>query len=111
MELGGIRDRPVPDGHGPRSRRAIGRSWLAIGVLVVLLLVAVFLGVRLAESEGQAERLRAELRSVYAEAESLRTAAVQSQQRVALLEQQVRQLRSERETILKQLRAPAARPR
>jgi septal ring factor EnvC (AmiA/AmiB activator) len=106
-----MRDRPVPDDNRPRSRRAIGRSWVAVGALAVLLLVTVFLSLRLAESESQAERLRAELRSVYAEAESLRTAAEQSQRRVVLLEQQVRQLRNEREAILKQLRAPASRPR
>jgi hypothetical protein len=120
MELGELRDRPAPEGERPRSRRATGRPWVAVGAFALLLLVAVFLGARLAESESQAERLRAELRSVYAEAESLRAAAVQSQQRVALLEQQVRQLKSGREAILKepgretirkQPRTPAARRR
>ena len=51
--------------------------------------------------------MRAELRSVYAEAESLRAAAVQFQQRVALLEEQVRQLKSGGEAVLKQPRTPA----
>jgi hypothetical protein len=107
MELGGMRDRLLPAGPSPRSRWLIGPPWFAAGALAIVLLAAVFLGVRLAESESRAERLRAELRGVYAEAESLRTSALQSQQRVALLEQQVRQLRTERETILRQLQAPA----
>jgi hypothetical protein len=108
MELGGMRDRPLPDGDPPRSRRTLARLWLTGGALAFLLLVAVVLGVRLAESESHVERLRAELRSVYAEAESLRTAAVRSEQRVLLLEQQVRQLRAERETLLRQLQMSAA---
>jgi DNA repair exonuclease SbcCD ATPase subunit len=111
MKLGGKRDRAAPDSGPLRSRWSIGRPWVAASVIAVLLLVAVFLGIRLAQRERQVERLRTELRGVYAEAESLRTSTLQSQQRVSLLEQQVRQLRAERETILKQLRTPAtARP-
>jgi hypothetical protein len=108
MELGGMRDRPVPNSDPPRSRGTLARLWLAAGALGVLLFAAVVLGVRLAESESHVERLRAELRGVYAEAESLRTAAVRSEQRVLLLEQQVRQLRAEREALLQQRQLPAA---
>ena len=76
--------------------------------LAVLLFVACSWASGSPRARVEVERLGAELRAVYAEAESLRTAAVQSERRSPLLEQQVRQLRSERETILKQLRAPAA---
>jgi hypothetical protein len=105
MELAGMR-RPLPARPPPRSQWRDAGPWFPAAALVLLLLAAVFLGVRLAESEGRAEQLRAELRGVYAEAESLRTLALQSQQRAALLEQQVRQLRAERESVLRQLQTP-----
>jgi septal ring factor EnvC (AmiA/AmiB activator) len=56
--------------------------------------------VKWAESRTEAARLRAELKQVYTEAESLRTQSTQAQRRVSLLEQQVRALTAERERLL-----------
>src|SRR4030095_5569455 len=62
------------------------RPWaLMVAALLLVVLVAV-LWAKWSESRGDVERLRAELKTVYAEAESLRTQAAQVQQRVALLE-------------------------
>jgi predicted nucleic acid-binding Zn-ribbon protein len=57
------------------------------------------------ESRTESQQLRAELKSVYVEAETLRTQANQAQQQVALLEQQVRSLTAERTEILRRLEA------
>jgi uncharacterized protein YlxW (UPF0749 family) len=73
------------------------RPWaLMVAALLLVVLVAV-LWAKWSESRGDAERLRAELKTVYAEAESLRTQAAQAQQRVALLEKQVQSIRNERD--------------
>lgn len=111
MELGGSRGFPAPEGAAPRSWWVAGRGWIAAGALAALLVLTGFLGVQLVESERRVEQLRAELRGVYTEAESLRTAGAGSEQRVAVLEQQLRQLRAERETLLKRLQAqPEVKP-
>lgn len=105
MESGRSRDHLAPEGASRRSWSLAGPAWVVAGAAAVLLLLVGFLGVQLAGSGKRVEQLRAELRSVYAEAESLRSAAAGSQQRVIVLEQQLRQLRTERETLLKRLRA------
>ena len=73
------------------------RPWaLIVAALLLVVLVAV-LWAKWSESRGDVERLRAELKTVYAETESLRTQAAQAQQRVALLEKQVQSIRNERD--------------
>jgi hypothetical protein len=111
MELGGMRDRPAPGGLPLRARLALGWPWAIGGALALLLLLVAMLGVQLVRAEHQVERLRAELRDVYSEAESLRTEAVRAQQRAGLLEQQLGQLRAERETLLLGIRRQAAPPK
>jgi hypothetical protein len=106
MELGAARSFRLADREPVRSRRARRRPWGLLTALGALLLLAALLGLRLAGMESEAERLRAELRGVYAETESLRTRAVQAEQRTSLLEQQLQQLRGERESILRQLQVP-----
>src|SRR3990172_2617497 len=58
-----------------------------------------------AESRTETQRLKAELKDVYAEAEMLRSKSTQAEQRVTLLEQQVATLRAEREDALSRLAA------
>ena len=73
------------------------RPWaLMVAALLLVVLVAV-LWAKWSESRGDVERLRAELKTVYAEAELLRTQAAQAQERVALLEKQVQSIRNERD--------------
>jgi len=50
------------------------------------------------------ERLQAEMRVVYREAESLRTRAAQAEQRMKLLDQQLAQLTSERDGLAKRVK-------
>lgn len=99
----------------PRARR----PWFLIAAGLLLAVLVVVLWSKWAESRTEAERLRVELKQVYAEAEALRTESAQARRRVSLLEQQVRALTAERERILKGIledetpktkRPPARRP-
>lgn len=86
------------DLRGPELVRP-RRPWtLIVAALLLVVLVAV-LWAKWSESRADVERLRAELKTVYAEAESLRTQAAQAQQRVALLEKQVQSIRNERDEV------------
>jgi len=107
MELGERRDVLALDAEAMRPWWTLRQTWMFAGAVALLLVAVGFLGMRLIESDGQIERLRAELRDVYTEAESLRTQAVQAQQRVTALEAKVRQLSADREAQLKKLKAPA----
>jgi uncharacterized protein YlxW (UPF0749 family) len=73
------------------------RPWALIGAALLLVVLAAVLWAKWSESRADVERLRAELKAVYSEAESLRTQAAQAQQRVALLEKQVQSIRNERD--------------
>lgn len=106
-----MRDDPVPERAPLRARWMVGRQWLVGGSIAVLALLVVFLGMWVVRSENQIEQLRAELHGIYAEAESLRTGSVQAQQRAVLLDQQVHQLRTERETLLRKLSRQDAAPK
>jgi hypothetical protein len=70
----------------PGSRR----PWPLIGAALLLALLSLLLGVQWIDSRTRAEHLHAELRHVYAEAESLRTRAMQAERRVTQLEDELR---------------------
>ena len=72
----------------PEPRRPL----LLIAAAVLLALLSAILGAQWIDSRTRAERLQAELRQVYAEAESLRTRATQAEQRIAQLESDLRAL-------------------
>ena len=94
------------------------RPWFLIAAALVLAVLVAVLWGKWAESRTETQRLRAELKDVYAEAEMLRSKSAQADQRVTLLEQQVKTLRAEREDALSRLaavqapkgRAAAAKP-
>jgi len=75
----------------PPARR---RPWLLIAASLVLALLSTILWAKWRDSHVRAARLQAELRQVYAEAESLRTEAARNQQRAAVLERELRALSS-----------------
>lgn len=105
------------DGHGGDLVRP-RRPWFLIGAALALVVLVAVLWGKWAESRTEAQRLRVEVKEVYAEAEMLRSKSAQAEQRVTLLEQQVKALRAEREEALSRLavtqapkaKAAAARP-
>lgn len=102
-----LSDEPYP--FEPRRR-----PWYLIAAaLLLVVLVAVVWG-KWSESRTENQLLRAELKQVYFETEAIRTQANQAQQRIGLLEQQVRSLVAERSEILKRLQdaggPPPAKP-
>jgi hypothetical protein len=72
------------------SRRR--RPWLLIVASLLLAVLAAVLWAKWADSRIRAERLQAEVKAVYAEAEVLRTEAARAQQRVRELERELREL-------------------
>jgi hypothetical protein len=84
------------------------RPWFLITASLMLVVLVALVWFKWSESRTEAGHLRAELKSLYAEAEMLRTRADQGQQKLALLEQQVRALTAERTELLKRMEAGAA---
>ncbi len=68
------------------------RPWFLIAAALVLAVLVAVLWGKWAESRTETQRLRAELKDVYTEAEMLRSKSAQAEQRVTLLEQQVKAL-------------------
>jgi len=84
------------DLRGPELVRP-QRPWALIGAALLLVVLVAVLWAKWSESRGEVERLRAELKVVYSEAEGLRTLAALAQQRVTILEKQVQGIRTERD--------------
>lgn len=76
----------------PRSTRRFRprRPWMLIAACLLLLGLTVTLWGKWVESRDRADRLAAELKKVYVEAEKLRTEATAAKQRIAQLERQLR---------------------
>lgn len=87
-----------------RGESMSGRQWGLILVSLLLAVLAVWAGIQSVRSSVQEQRLRAELKQVYLDAESLRSVATQWQERALLLEQQVVALTTEREALAKRVR-------
>jgi hypothetical protein len=76
----------------PRPRR----PWALIAACGLLVLLSAVLWLKWRDSRGRVVELDAELKKVYAEAESLRTEAALAKQRIGQLEQQLRALSGDR---------------
>ncbi len=73
------------------ARRARSRRpWLLVAASLLLVVLSVVLWGKWVESRDRADRLSAELRKVYAEAEKLRTEGAAAKQRITQLERQLR---------------------
>ena len=72
------------------------RPWLLIAASLLLAMLSAVLWVKWSDSRDRAERLQAELRQVYTEAEAIRLQATRAQQRIGQLEREVRALEAER---------------
>lgn len=81
------------------------RPWLLIAAALLLVVLVAMVWAKWSESRNETAQLRAEVKEVYRETEALRTQAVQAEQRVGLLEQQLRSLRAERTDLLQRLEA------
>lgn len=92
--------------RGPRFRGGgpPGRPWGLIVVSLLLAGLAAWAGIQSIRSAAQEQRLRAELKQVYLDAESLRSVATQWQERAMLLEQQAAALTTEREGLAKRIK-------
>jgi len=66
------------------------RPWMLIASCLLLVVLTVTLWGKWVESRDRADRLAAELKKVYVEAEKLRTEAALAKQRVVQLERQLR---------------------
>lgn len=89
-------DEAEMDLRGPELVRP-QRPWALIAASLLLVVLVAVLWAKWSESRGEVERLRAELKVVYSEAEALRTLAAHAQQRVTILEKQMQGIRTERD--------------
>ena len=78
----------------PRPRR----SWPLVTAALFFAALSVILAVKWSGSNARAEQLQAELRQVYAEAESLRTRATHAEQRIGELERDLKASSAHRRT-------------
>jgi len=81
------------------------RPWPLIAASLLLVVLVAVLWAKWSDSRTEADQLRAEVKQVYREAETLRTQAAQAEQRLALSDQQMRSLRAERADLLQRLEA------
>lgn len=84
---------------GPPSR-----PWGLIVVGLLLAGLAAWAGIQSVRSAAQEQRLRAELKQVYLDAESLRSVATQWQERAVLFEQQAAVLTAERDALARRIK-------
>jgi type VI protein secretion system component VasK len=84
----------LPATAAPQSRLARRirprRPWLLIGACLLLVVLTMTLWGKWVESRDRADRLAAELKKVYVEAEKLRTEGAAAKQRITQLERQLR---------------------
>ncbi len=80
---------PPPTGRIARRVRP-RRPWMLIGACLLLVALTVTLWGKWVENRERADRLAAELKKVYSEAEKLRTEATVAKQRITQLERQLR---------------------
>jgi type VI protein secretion system component VasK len=83
---------PAPAAPQSRLARRIRprRPWLLIGACLLLVVLTMTLWGKWVESRDRADRLAAELKKVYVEAEKLRTEGAAAKQRITQLERQLR---------------------
>jgi hypothetical protein len=86
------------------------RPWALIVAALLLVVLSVVLWAKWSESRAEVDRLRAELKVVYMEAEAIRTQAALAQQRVASLEKQLGMLREKHAPAVDDAK-PAEKPR
>ena len=79
------------------------RPWLLLILSPLLALLALWAGIQWRSGLEREDRLRAELKQVYVEAETLRLRGAQAQQKVTILERQVTELAGELEGLEKQI--------
>jgi len=80
---------PAPTARIARRVRP-RRPWMLIGACLLLVALTVTLWGKWVENRERADRLAAELKKVYSEAEKLRTEATVAKQRITQLERQLR---------------------
>ena len=82
----------VPSSLAARLARRIRprRPWMLIASCLLLVVLSVTLWGKWVESRDRADRLAAELKKVYVEAEKLRTEGAAAKQRITQLERQLR---------------------
>lgn len=84
----------LPGAPAPTARLARRirprRPWMLIGACLLLVGLTVTLWGKWVENRERADRLAAELKKVYVEAEKLRTEATVAKQRISQLERQLR---------------------
>jgi len=80
------------DPISPRRPETTRRPWALIAAGLLLLVLSVVLWGKWRESRARADGLQAELREVYAEAETLRTQAARANNRVIQLERELKAL-------------------
>lgn len=85
------------------------RPWLLIAASLLLVVLSAVLWAKWADSRDRAQRLQAELKNLYAEAEAIRLQATRAQQRVGELEREIQSLTADRAA--QPSSEPARRPR
>ena len=85
---------PVTRSIASRLARRIRprRPWMLVGSCLLLVVLTVTLWGKWVENRDRADRLAAELKKVYVEAEKLRTEATVAKQRITQLERQLRRV-------------------